>query len=133
MSAPDYFGYRYIRPAYFKRFGFETKRAREWTEFVVHIRTNSGLWREDAAGYTNYEEEAGIYEFWDAWEHIKDLGPEKMASLVSVNHYGEKFFKMVETEASDGIQYAMKDEPCAYKRAVFRAGWEAAMNYMEKK
>lgn len=34
-------------------------------------------------------------------------------------------------DANDKVAHRLQDEPCAYKRAEFRAGWDAALSAMQ--
>lgn len=67
---------------YIDRYGFKTKWAKQFQGKSVLIRTNNGLWRDNAQGYTNTPADAGKYELETAWDCIKDLGPEKYASII---------------------------------------------------
>lgn len=42
---------------------------------------HKAYWRSDAAGYTENREEAGTYDFDDAWVHVETCGPKKKLSL----------------------------------------------------
>jgi hypothetical protein len=46
------------------------------------IRTDKGLWRPKAAGYTSNPAEAGRYTYEDAARHTRSLGPEKHAEII---------------------------------------------------
>lgn len=51
------------------------------TELVL-IRTDGGLWRPKANGYTNDVRDAGRFTREQGEAYIRDLGPEKMARLL---------------------------------------------------
>lgn len=79
----NHYGLKWISLRYLQVYGMQTKRVKEWREReVVAISTNRGLWRFNSQGYTSVFTEAQEYNFDEACEIIKDLGPEKYAKLV---------------------------------------------------
>jgi len=49
------------------------------------IRTDKGLWRPNAAGYTSNPAEAGRYTYEEATRHTRGLGPEKRVQIMHVS------------------------------------------------
>ena len=72
----------YMTKRYIDRYGFSTKWAKQFHGKNVLIRTDKGLWRPGAQGYTSSPADAGRFDLETAWDCIKDLGPEKYASIV---------------------------------------------------
>ena len=73
----------HITQAYLRRYGMDTKRARSWAGKLVHIRTENGIWRENARGYTMIERgDAWVLPFEEAVSQISHCGPEKRGAFV---------------------------------------------------
>lgn len=72
----------FMTKRYIDRYGLKTKWAKQFHGKKVLVRTNGGLWREGAQGYTSSPADAGRFSLETAWDCIKDLGPEKYASIV---------------------------------------------------
>lgn len=51
---------------------------------MVHIWSGqwNAWWRESGNGYVEDIAGAGVFTAQDAWDHVKDCGPEKRISLV---------------------------------------------------
>ena len=63
-----------------RRVGLARWKGREWWNGKkVHIWTDEhcGWWRQKAQGYTENLDEAGVYDFADAYKRTKHCGPEK--------------------------------------------------------
>lgn len=75
------FSGRHITQRYIRRYG-ETRRVRAWAGKKVHIRTEHGLWRPDAKGYTSDLTQAWVLPFEEAQRQISHCGPEKRGSFV---------------------------------------------------
>lgn len=73
---------RTLKAGYVRRYG-ETRRVRAWRRRRVHVRTDKGVWREAARGYTDAgAPDAMVTSFDEGLRTIRDLGPEKRAALV---------------------------------------------------
>lgn len=69
------------------RRGLANWKAREkWLGRQVRIWSGEwGLfWRPGAAGYVADPDQAGVYNFEDAWERAKHCGPEKKIVFITV-------------------------------------------------
>lgn len=63
-----------------QRRGLSNWKAREWwnrRQVVIWSAEHCAWWRPKAQGYTINDDEAGIYDFADAYERTKHCGPEK--------------------------------------------------------
>lgn len=79
---PKSFSDRHITQRYMRRYG-ETARTRAWAGRRVQIRTENGVWRENARGYTTAgSPEAWILPFEEAVKQIDHCGPEKRGSFI---------------------------------------------------
>lgn len=69
------------------RVGLSDWKRREWwlgKKVFIWSREHSAFWRENARGYTTYTNDAGVYDFADAYEHTKHCGPEKKIEFIAV-------------------------------------------------
>mgnify|MGYP003669887868 FL=1 len=77
------YGEDFISQPYLRRYGMDTPRAQSWAGKPVHIRTENGLWREDARGYTTHAQgDAWVLPFEEAVRQISHCGPEKRGTFV---------------------------------------------------
>ena len=61
----------------------DSKRARKWIGVMVHIETDHGVWRVDAAGYTfKGRSDAWVLPFEEAQRQVSHCGPEKRAAFI---------------------------------------------------
>lgn len=67
----------WISAKYLHQYGMTLRVVRTFGGRMVYVRTDKGLWRPDAKGYTSNPADAGLYRFEPTWESLKDLGPEK--------------------------------------------------------
>lgn len=81
MGKKTIFGHDWVSKTYLDRYP-NSSRTWVWSQRVVLIRTEHGIWRANGCSYTYDKQEAGWYTFLEAWSHIKDLGPEKQACLL---------------------------------------------------
>lgn len=65
-----------VRMEYFRRYP-DSKRSKEFAKHLVSIRSSDGIWRENAAGFTNKKSEAGLFTLREAAIHTFHCGPEK--------------------------------------------------------
>lgn len=103
----------FMTKRYIDRYGFGTKWAKQFHGKNVLIRTNGGLWRPGAQGYTSTPADAGRFDLETAWDCIKALGPEKYASIVlpeKVNLPKKKKCYLVEITATVEIMAENEDE-----------------------
>ena len=75
------FGDHFITLKYLRRWP-DSKRAVSWKGTPVHIRTENGIWRPDAHGYTNHTCTAWVLPFEDAIRQVAHTGPEKRAAFL---------------------------------------------------
>jgi hypothetical protein len=81
MNSP-LFSETHITQKYIRRYG-RTKRVKAWESKVVHIRTENGVWRINAKGYTYPNTpEAWILPFKEAEKQISHCGPEKQGCFL---------------------------------------------------
>lgn len=63
-----------------KRRGLMAWKGRErWLgrRVLIWSKEHATWWRPESAGYTQDADEAGVYDFADAWDRTKHCGPEK--------------------------------------------------------
>ena len=61
----------------------DSKRAKGWVGVMVHIETDRGVWRINAAGYTfKGSPDAWILPFEVAQQEVAHCGPEKRAAFI---------------------------------------------------
>lgn len=71
-----------ITLVYLRRYP-DSARSKAWAGKLVHIETEHGIWRNDAAGYTRRGAvDAWVLPFEDALLEVAHLGPEKRATLL---------------------------------------------------
>lgn len=73
-----------ITQKYLRRYP-DSKRTRSWAGRMVHIETESGVWRTGGAGYTwAHHDDAWVLPFEDAQRQVNHCGPEKCAAFIAV-------------------------------------------------
>jgi hypothetical protein len=72
---------RSITQKYLRRWP-DSQRAQAWAGKTVHIRTENGIWRPDAHGYTYNLTEAWEIPFEQAVQQISHCGPEKRGTFI---------------------------------------------------
>lgn len=103
----------FMTKRYIDQYGFDTKWAQQFQGKDVLIRTDKGLWRPNAQGYTYEPADAGRFDLETAWDCIKALGPEKYASIVlpeKVNLPKKKKCYLVAITATVEIMAENEDE-----------------------
>jgi len=50
-------------------------------------------WRDEGQGYTQYRNEAGMFPINEAWERIKDAGPEKKLKIIDIMSHHDPLAK----------------------------------------
>lgn len=74
--------WRRITQAYLRRYP-SSRWARAWAFALVHIETEHGVWRENAAGYTTAgAPDAWVLPFEEAKAKVSHCGPEKRAAFI---------------------------------------------------
>ncbi len=69
-----------------KRRGLTNWKGREnWIgrDVLIWSAEHGAFWRPGAAGYTTKEDEAGVWDFADAYDRTKHCGPEKRIEFVT--------------------------------------------------
>jgi len=71
-----------ITQRYLRRYP-NSRRTKSWSGVMVHIETESGVWREGGSGYTwAGKSDAWVLPFEEAVKEIDHLGPEKRGNFI---------------------------------------------------